>query len=259
MQVRPRAPPGASGGGAGASGINAGEEYIRQLAQQSAENHERRFRDDGTLSEMEATPGTYGHGAHNAGEEYMRQLASQSSGELAPAPPAPPAPTASDPAGTGAANLTPEQQARIAGMRAASAAASRADTPASRIVDGAEAARQRILAELKALNLETGDAPDESEMRQTSQSPQSITSLDDEIAALEAKLASRERASSPPPPTAPVPTSTSPTDEVELEQMRMGMIEMRMETERYANEVRKLQEKHEQLMRIIIEKYMPGL
>ena len=48
-------------------------------------------------------------------------------------------------------------------------------------------------------------------------------------------------------------------DETEIERMRMGMIELKVETERYAMATRRLQEKHEQMVRTIIDKYMPGL
>lgn len=45
----------------------------------------------------------------------------------------------------------------------------------------------------------------------------------------------------------------------ELNRMRRGMIELRLESERYASAARELQEKHEQMMRIIVENCMPGL
>lgn len=50
-----------------------------------------------------------------------------------------------------------------------------------------------------------------------------------------------------------------PTDMDELSRLRRGMVELRLENERYARDCHELQQKHEQMMNIIIENYMPGL
>lgn len=55
------------------------------------------------------------------------------------------------------------------------------------------------------------------------------------------------------PPPAP------PARDVEAERLRIGLIEMKLETERYAAAIRKLHEKHEQMMITITQKYMAGL
>ena len=91
-------------------------------------------------------------------------------------------------------------------------------------------------------------------------SPQDLVRSEARFAALEARLASHAEASQGNIPCAqPLPQPQQPAVvEAELELMRMGMIEMRMEAEKYANDVRRLQEKHKVLVRSIVQSICPG-
>eukprot|EP00171_Calliarthron_tuberculosum_P018712 IDg18712t1 len=230
----------------------------------------------------------------NAGEEYMRQLAKQSAdrrirtpGDGTPPPPPPPPMLI---AGVdnelaqldaqmadleeklnkqrAAANsqLNAEQRARLAALEEHLASKTTIDDaplpPDPHILDNIAAIERQILEEQRAASKSEQAAPSQADALD----PGKLGNVRDRLGM---HVMPSNTAAAPVAPTyaapARAPEERVPRREVqadddrENERLRMGMIEMKLEAERYASAVRKLQETHEQIVHTILQKYMPGL
>jgi len=224
------------------SQFNAGEDYMRQLANQSTENARRRQQAAAAnptspplAEDSEYSP--YLRDGINAGEEYIRALAAKSAG----------APEIAEDVGK----------------------------------NYGEKIEDPVAAQLEALNREAEML--EKAIAAAENIPTSAVDvdIDQQISALEGRL---DAASSP---TAYAPKVENAMTEYErmradierhvtpdmqheveeenglasdqVHHMRSGMIEMRLEVERFSNEMKLVQEKHDSNMKRIVDTYMPDI
>ncbi len=248
---------------------NAGEEYVQQLARNSAENARRRS---------------------EAFAEARRQAERKSAGDV-PAPvrkPAPPNVRRDSERERALAELDKlekeaEELEQLLERRQKAIQEETSEEEDEIDIDSIEVedlTPQQITENLEAL-----------EARLASTKRPAANLLDDQIAEIEAKLAARQKAAEDPhiaaydemrdkldralghdddeeivtrfveeEPQLDDEELDEPSPQLsEVDQLRRGMIELRLENERFAKATRELQEKHEQMVQIILENYMPGL
>lgn len=239
------------------SQFNAGEDYMRQLANQSTEN--ARLRQQAAANVPTPPPakeasesGPYLRDGINAGEEYIRALAAKSAG----------APEMVEDVAKVPFEEPQEPQDPVAAQLDAL-------NREAEMLEKAIAAAEKIPGSAADIDIDEQIAAIEGRLNATSPAYTPSKKVQDPMSEYEKMRAEVERSVTP-NKRVEVERLVSPNMQPDVEEktgsvsdkfhhMRSGMIEMRMEVERFSNEMKLAQEKHDNNMKNIIETYMPDV
>lgn len=230
--------------------FNAGEEYIRQLSKQSQERRARPPNGNpAPLRDLNPGFDTPSRTTLSGVDDELAQLDAQMA-DLER--------KLSERRATAEAPLNPEQRLKLAELEE-QLVTNMDDTPMPpepQLLDnlaGDSASVERQLLEMQRALRTPSPPPSRDEVSDFGD----FENIRDRIGrhVTPTPVAPAQAFAQPEPASAPMQTQPA----VEGERMRMGLIEMKLEAERYASAIRKLHETHEQIMHSIMQKYLPGM